>query len=62
MVLIADGNLATIPAKISSEIPLPTPYCVIFSPSHTRVIVPAVTVSIEMSVKGSMSIVITPGT
>ena len=59
--LSAEGILATIPAKISREMPLPTPNCVIFSPSHTRIMDPAVTVSIEMSVKGSMSIVMTPG-
>ncbi len=38
----ACGNPATMPAKISSEIPLPTPRSVICSPSHIRNSVPAV--------------------
>lgn len=35
------GNDATIPANISIEIPLPIPFFVIFSPSHTKNAVPA---------------------
>src|SRR5574337_700908 len=38
----APGRPATIPAKISSEIPLPIPRSVICSPSHIRNSVPAV--------------------
>ncbi len=30
------GKLATIPAKISRDIPLPIPFSVILSPTHTR--------------------------
>lgn len=36
----ACGKLATIPAKMMSEIPLPTPRDVICSPSHIRNMVP----------------------
>ncbi|MNF87689.1 hypothetical protein D3C84_701620 [compost metagenome] len=38
---IADGRPATMPAKISIEIPLPTPRSVICSPSHIMNIAPA---------------------
>ncbi len=40
----ADGKFATIPAKMISEIPLPTPRAVICSPSHIRKIVPPTSV------------------
>ena len=39
------GNDATIPANISIEIPLPIPFFVIFSPSHTKNAVPAIDTS-----------------
>ena len=40
----AIGKLATMPAKMISEMPLPTPRAVICSPSHIRNIVPPVSV------------------
>ena len=43
---IARGRLATIPAKMMSEIPLPIPRSVICSPSHMMKIVPVVSVRI----------------
>ena len=39
----ADGTDETMLAKISSEMPLPTPRCVMSSPSHISSTVPAVT-------------------
>jgi len=48
---IAKGKLATIPAKIIIEIPLPKPCSVICSPSHIRKIVPEVIVMIAESWK-----------
>ena len=44
VVLIALGSRATIPAMITSEIPLPIPRSVICSPIHITNIAPAVTV------------------
>ena len=38
---IAVGKLATIPAKMMSETPLPTPYSEMSSPIHIRSIEPA---------------------
>jgi len=38
------GSLATMPAKINKDIPLPTPYSVISSPNHIKKIVPAIIV------------------
>ncbi len=40
----ACGRLATMPAKMISEMPLPTPRAVICSPSHIRKTVPPVRV------------------
>ena len=40
------GNPITMPAKIKSEMPLPTPRSVICSPSHITKIVPVVKVRI----------------
>ena len=51
VVTIAGGNPTTIPAKISKDIPLPTPRSVICSPSHMMKMVPAVSVNTVMSVK-----------
>ena len=42
---MADGMLATMPAKMMSEMPLPMPREVICSPSHIRNIVPPVSVT-----------------
>jgi hypothetical protein len=42
---MADGMLARMLAKISSEMPLPTPRWVISSPSHITRVVPAVSVT-----------------
>ena len=42
------GSAATIPAKMMSEMPLPTPFAVICSPSHMRNTVPAVRVMAMM--------------
>ena len=41
----ACGRLATMPAKMISEMPLPTPRAVICSPSHIRKTVPPVSVT-----------------
>ncbi len=38
----AEGNRATMPLKMISEVPLPTPRWVICSPSHIRKTVPQV--------------------
>ena len=38
----AAGSRATMPLKMMSEVPLPTPRWVICSPSHIRKTVPAV--------------------
>ena len=40
------GILATIPAKMIREIPFPTPFSLICSPSHIRKAVPAVSTRI----------------
>ena len=40
----ACGNCATMPAKMMSEMPLPTPRAVICSPSHIRKMVPPTSV------------------
>ena len=55
---MADGNPATMPAKMMSEVPLPTPRCVICSPSHIRNIVPptsVTTVEMRKNQPGSMT-------
>ena len=52
---------ATIPAKIIREIPFPTPFCVILSPSHTMSIEPAVTVMIETIVNAAGPMASAPG-
>ena len=46
VVTAADGRLATMPAKMISEMPLPMPRSVICSPSHIRNAVPEVSVII----------------
>ena len=48
---IALGSLATMPANMMREMPLPMPFSVICSPSHMRNEVPAVRVSMVMSLK-----------
>ena len=49
---MVDGRTATIPAKMISEMPLPTPRAVTCSPSHIRNIVPPVRVTtVEMMKK-----------
>ena len=56
---MAIGNWATIPAKIMSEIPLPTPLAVICSPSQTRNMVPptsVITVVNRKNTPGSIAI------
>ena len=45
------GRRATIPIIIISEIPLPIPLSVIFSPSHITNIVPAVRIITDETVK-----------
>ena len=42
--MMAWGMRATMPAKMISEMPLPMPFSVIFSPSHMMKAVPAVRV------------------
>ncbi len=49
--MIASGRRATMPAKMISEEPLPTPREVICSPSHTRNMVPPVSVMTVERVK-----------
>ena len=46
MPAIADGNCATIPDKMMSEMPLPMPRDVICSPSHIRNMVPPASVMV----------------
>ena len=50
--IMAEGILATMPAKIIREIPLPTPLSVICSPSHIRNTVPDIKVRALKSRKG----------
>ena len=53
----ACGSCATMPAKMISEMPLPTPRAVICSPSHIRNMVPptrVITVVIRKNSPGSM--------
>ena len=47
----ASGSPTTMPAKISSDMPLPMPRSVICSPSHMMNIVPVVSVSTHISRK-----------
>ena len=54
----AAGKPATMPAKMMSEMPLPTPRCVICSPSHIRNSVPptsVMTVVMRKNQPGSMT-------
>ena len=54
----ACGRLATMPAKMISEMPLPTPRAVICSPSHIRNMVPptrVITVVMRKNKPGSMT-------
>ena len=54
----APGRPATMPAKMMSEVPLPTPRCVICSPSHIRNMVPPTSVMTVVARKnqpGSMT-------
>ena len=41
MLMAAEGPRLTMPTKISSETPLPTPFSVICSPSHMTKLAPA---------------------
>ena len=55
---IAEGTSATMPEKMISEMPLPTPRLVICSPSHIRNSVPptrVVTVVIRKNMPGSLT-------
>ena len=45
---MAEGRLATMPAKMIREIPFPIPFSLIRSPSHMRKAVPAVSVITAM--------------
>ena len=54
----ACGRLATMPAKMISEMPLPTPRAVICSPSHIRNMVPptsVTTVTMRKNIPGSIT-------
>jgi len=51
MVWTALGRPATMPAKISREMPLPTPRSVICSPSHITKILPVARVKAHMNLK-----------
>ena len=53
--LIPLGILATMPAKIISEIPFPIPLSLICSPSHMRKAVPAVSTSIITMTENTLS-------
>jgi len=57
----AFGNRATMPAKISREIPLPRPRFVICSPIQTRNMDPVVTVTMAMKVYMPSLIIRAPG-
>ena len=46
MLASAEGNSATMPARMISEMPLPMPREVICSPSHIRNMVPPVSVTV----------------
>ena len=45
--LIAPGRPATMPAKMISDVPLPTPRAVICSPNHIRNMVPPTNVIMQ---------------
>ena len=49
--IVPPGIAATMPAKMMSEMPLPTPNSVIFSPSHIMKAVPAVNVRMVINRK-----------
>ena len=58
---IAFGRLATMPAKMINDEPLPMPRLVICSPSHIRNIVPPVSeITVEMRKKGPGSCTMLP--
>ncbi len=64
VVVIADGSPATIPAKMTSEIPLPIPRSVICSPNHMMKAVPEVRVMTVIKRKphpGFMTMTSPPG-
>ena len=51
VLIAAAGRLATIPAKMINETPLPMPRSVICSPSHIRNMVPVVSATTAVSTK-----------
>ncbi len=51
VVSTADGSRSTMPAKMSSDMPLPMPRSVICSPSHMMNIVPVISVTTQMKRK-----------
>ena len=55
------GRPTTMPAKISSDMPLPTPRSVICSPSHMMKTLPVVSVSIVISTKPGPGFITKPG-
>ena len=59
---MALGKRSTIPAKMMSEIPLPTPFSVICSPNHITNIVPAARVStvVTKNIKDGLTTADTP--
>ena len=60
---MAAGTRLTMPAKMMKLMPLPIPFSVISSPSHIRMIAPAVSVTIWVRVSNcerSKPVVITP--
>ena len=59
--LIPAGALARIEAKISSEMPLPTPRFVISSPIHMSSVVPAVSVRTIRTSRPGVRVAARPG-
>ena len=57
----ARGRPTTMPAKISSDMPLPTPRSVICSPSHMMNTLPVVSVSMVISTKPKPGLFTKPG-
>ncbi len=54
------GIRPTMPAKITSEMPLPMPYSVISSPNHISITVPAVSVTMISTTPNQLRLVSTP--
>jgi hypothetical protein len=60
MLYVPTGTPATIPAKMISEMPLPMPFSLIFSPSHIRNVEPAVSDTMMLRYVNRLGLVSTP--